>query len=153
MRSHTYKAMCYCVSGSRNRNLGKIVAASSAALAILLIVATVVFFVRMNVLKRRRGRCLCVNINLGILVYYRLFKLQVLKFIAMLILPPERRQFGALLNTVNKSKLNMPYEILEKATHYFNDANKLGEGGSGSVYKVITSDLIYHYLFYHQIVA
>ncbi|KAK7309715.1 hypothetical protein RJT34_06668 [Clitoria ternatea] len=47
----------------------------------------------------------------------------------------ERRLFGALLDTVNKSKLNMPYEILEKATNYFNDSNKLGEGGSGSVYK------------------
>ncbi|XP_061372761.1 cysteine-rich receptor-like protein kinase 3 [Gastrolobium bilobum] len=47
----------------------------------------------------------------------------------------ERRQFGALLDTVNKSKLNTPYEILEKATNYFSDSNKLGEGGSGSVYK------------------
>ncbi|XP_020217855.1 cysteine-rich receptor-like protein kinase 3 [Cajanus cajan] len=47
----------------------------------------------------------------------------------------ERRQFGVLLESVNKSKLNMPYEILEKATDYFSDSNKLGEGGSGSVYK------------------
>ncbi|KAL2330312.1 hypothetical protein Fmac_017893 [Flemingia macrophylla] len=47
----------------------------------------------------------------------------------------ERRQFGVLLDSVNKSKLNMPYEILEKATDYFSDSNKLGEGGSGSVYK------------------
>ena len=56
----------------------------------------------------------------------------------------ERRQFGALLDTVNRSKLNMPYEILEKATNYFNDANKLGQGGSGSVYKV-TPDPIIHF--------
>ncbi|KAK7250584.1 hypothetical protein RIF29_33107 [Crotalaria pallida] len=49
----------------------------------------------------------------------------------------ERRQFGVLLDTVNKSKLNMPYEMLEKATNYFDDANKLGQGGSGSVYKGI----------------
>ncbi|KAG2409364.1 Cysteine-rich receptor-like protein [Vigna angularis] len=48
----------------------------------------------------------------------------------------ERRQFGGFLDRVNKSRLNMPYEILEKATDYFNDANKLGQGGSGSVYKV-----------------
>ncbi|KAJ1399502.1 Serine-threonine/tyrosine-protein kinase, catalytic domain [Sesbania bispinosa] len=87
--------------GSGSRNVGIIVAESSAALATLLIVATVIFFVRMNVLKRRR----------------------------------ERRQFGAFLETVNESKLNTPYEILEKATNYFNDSNKLGEGGSGSVYK------------------
>lgn len=52
------------------------------------------------------------------------------------VLTSERRQFGALLATVNKSKLNMPYEVLEKATNYFNEANKLGQGGSGSVYKV-----------------
>ena len=42
---------------------------------------------------------------------------------------------------MNKSKLNVPYEILEKATNYFNDDNKLGQGGSGSVYKVY-SDFI-----------
>ncbi|KAH1154489.1 hypothetical protein GLYMA_18G141700v4 [Glycine max] len=52
----------------------------------------------------------------------------------------ERRQFGALLDTVNKSKLNMPYEVLEKATNYFNEANKLGQGGSGSVYKGVMPD-------------
>ncbi|KAK7386770.1 hypothetical protein VNO78_27106 [Psophocarpus tetragonolobus] len=52
----------------------------------------------------------------------------------------ERRQFGALLETVNKSKLNVSYEILEKATNYFNDANKLGQGGSGSVYKGVMPD-------------
>lgn len=48
------------------------------------------------------------------------------------------------MDTVNKSKLNVPYEILEKATNYFNDANKLGQGGSGSVYKV-SSDLMSYY--------
>ncbi|KAK7407236.1 hypothetical protein VNO78_08971 [Psophocarpus tetragonolobus] len=47
----------------------------------------------------------------------------------------ERRQFGVLWDTVNKSKLNIAYEILEKATDYFSDSNKLGQGGSGSVYK------------------
>lgn len=41
---------------------------------------------------------------------------------------------------MNKSKLNTPYEILEKATNYFNDANKLGQGGSGSVYKGVLQD-------------
>ncbi|CAK8561983.1 unnamed protein product [Lathyrus sativus] len=52
----------------------------------------------------------------------------------------ERKQFGTLLDTVNKSKLNVPYEILEKATNYFNDENKLGQGGSGSVYKGVMPD-------------
>ncbi|MED6180686.1 Cyclin-dependent kinase 4, variant 2 [Stylosanthes scabra] len=52
----------------------------------------------------------------------------------------DRRQFGAILDTVNKSKLNMAYEILEKATNYFNDDNKLGQGGSGSVYKGVLPD-------------
>lgn len=53
-----------------------------------------------------------------------------------IVLTSERRQFGAFLDRVNKSRLNIAYEILEKATDYFNDANKLGQGGSGSVYKV-----------------
>ncbi|XP_027921931.1 cysteine-rich receptor-like protein kinase 3 isoform X1 [Vigna unguiculata] len=52
----------------------------------------------------------------------------------------ERRQFGAFLDRVNKSRLNIAYEILEKATDYFNDANKLGQGGSGSVYKGVMPD-------------
>ncbi|XP_031385041.1 cysteine-rich receptor-like protein kinase 3 [Punica granatum] len=49
----------------------------------------------------------------------------------------ERRLLGLLANTVNKSKLNFSYETLEKATNYFDCSNKLGQGGSGSVYKGI----------------
>ncbi|GFZ00062.1 cysteine-rich RLK (RECEPTOR-like protein kinase) 3 [Actinidia rufa] len=49
----------------------------------------------------------------------------------------ERKQLGALLLTVNKSKLNFSYETLERATNYFHHSNKLGQGGSGSVYKGI----------------
>lgn len=55
----------------------------------------------------------------------------------------ERKQLGDLLATVNKSKLNFSYESLERATNYFNDSNKLGQGGSGSVYKVISSFYIF----------
>ncbi|XP_028754481.1 cysteine-rich receptor-like protein kinase 3 [Neltuma alba] len=51
-----------------------------------------------------------------------------------------RRQFGALLDRVHKSKLNMTYEVLERATNYFNASNKLGQGGSGSVYKGVLPD-------------
>ncbi|KAK6242121.1 hypothetical protein SCA6_007510 [Theobroma cacao] len=47
----------------------------------------------------------------------------------------ERKQLGALSHIVNKSKLNFSYESLERATNYFHDSNKLGQGGSGSVYK------------------
>ncbi|KAF9624791.1 hypothetical protein IFM89_014079 [Coptis chinensis] len=47
----------------------------------------------------------------------------------------ERKQLGALAATLRKSDLNFKYEILEKATKYFNDSTKLGQGGSGSVYK------------------
>lgn len=50
----------------------------------------------------------------------------------------EKKQLGDLLATVNKSKLNFSYETLEKATNYFHHSNKLGQGGSGSVYKVIS---------------
>ncbi|XP_050120298.1 cysteine-rich receptor-like protein kinase 3 isoform X1 [Malus sylvestris] len=52
----------------------------------------------------------------------------------------EKKQFGALFATVNKSQLNFSYEVLEKATNYFHDANKLGQGGSGSVYKGVLPD-------------
>ncbi|PON99006.1 Serine/threonine protein kinase [Trema orientale] len=52
----------------------------------------------------------------------------------------EKKQLGALLDTVNKSKLNFSYEVLEKATNFFHDSNKLGQGGSGSVYKGVLPD-------------
>ncbi|KAM7269506.1 hypothetical protein ACFE04_025003 [Oxalis oulophora] len=51
-----------------------------------------------------------------------------------------RKQLGALVATVNKSKLNYSYEILEKATNYFHASCKLGQGGSGSVYKGVLPD-------------
>ncbi|OVA19860.1 Protein kinase domain [Macleaya cordata] len=47
----------------------------------------------------------------------------------------ERKQLGALAATVHRSELNFKYETLERATNYFNNNNKLGQGGSGSVFK------------------
>ncbi|XP_050276585.1 cysteine-rich receptor-like protein kinase 3 isoform X9 [Quercus robur] len=94
----------------RNSNQGSklaiTLAATSSALALLLVIATVVFIVRKNVLKRRG----------------------------------EREQLGPLLATVNNSKLNYSYEVLEKATNYFHHSKKLGQGGSGSVYKGVLPD-------------
>ncbi|KAL6193305.1 hypothetical protein ACLB2K_034389 [Fragaria x ananassa] len=52
----------------------------------------------------------------------------------------EKKQLGALLSIVNKSQLNYSYEVLENATNYFHDSNKLGQGGSGSVYKGVLPD-------------
>ncbi|CAN1151162.1 Cysteine-rich receptor-like protein kinase 2, partial [Linum perenne] len=52
----------------------------------------------------------------------------------------QRKELGAMLQTVNKSRLNYSYESLEKATNYFNQSNKLGQGGSGSVYKGVLAD-------------
>ena len=58
----------------------------------------------------------------------------------------EREQLGPLLATVNNSKLNYSYEVLEKATNYFHHSKKLGQGGSGSVYKVILGLLFQDFL-------
>ncbi|KAH6815582.1 cysteine-rich RLK protein 3 [Perilla frutescens var. frutescens] len=46
-----------------------------------------------------------------------------------------KKKLGALLSMVTKSKINFSYETLERATGYFHSSNKLGQGGSGSVYK------------------
>ncbi|KAJ4850212.1 Cyclin-dependent kinase 4 [Turnera subulata] len=51
-----------------------------------------------------------------------------------------RKELGSLLATVNNSRLNFSYDSLEKATNYFHHSNKLGQGGSGSVYKGVLSD-------------
>ncbi|MFS7970517.1 putative protein kinase RLK-Pelle-DLSV family [Helianthus anomalus] len=47
----------------------------------------------------------------------------------------ERKNMGMLSNSFNKSGLKYKYETLEKATNYFDNSNKLGQGGAGSVYK------------------
>lgn len=52
----------------------------------------------------------------------------------------EKKQLGTLMSIVNNSKLSYSYETLEEATNYFHDSNKLGQGGSGSVYKGILPD-------------
>ncbi|XP_057774572.1 cysteine-rich receptor-like protein kinase 3 isoform X1 [Salvia miltiorrhiza] len=46
-----------------------------------------------------------------------------------------KKKLGGLLSIVTKSKINFSYETLERATGYFHSSNKLGQGGSGSVYK------------------
>nr|DAD34525.1 TPA_asm: hypothetical protein HUJ06_005165 [Nelumbo nucifera] len=88
------------------RHLATILAVVSSVLAVVMVVATVIFFGKRKLARSRR----------------------------------ERKQLGALVTVVNKSELNFKYEILERATNYFSNSNKLGEGGSGSVYKGILPD-------------
>ncbi|CAK9158150.1 unnamed protein product [Ilex paraguariensis] len=90
-------------NGGGGNRLAIILAATFGAVAFVLFVATVSFFLNRKFVKQRR----------------------------------EMKQLGALLDSVNKSKLNFSYETLEKATNYFHESNKLGQGGSGSVYKGI----------------
>ena len=42
-----------------------------------------------------------------------------------------------LLDMVTSSSLNFKYSTIEKATSSFDEANKLGQGGYGTVYKVV----------------
>ncbi|ESQ28160.1 hypothetical protein EUTSA_v10018240mg [Eutrema salsugineum] len=52
----------------------------------------------------------------------------------------EKKQLGSLFMLANKSNLCFSYENLERATDYFSDKNKLGQGGSGSVYKGVLTN-------------
>uniref|UniRef100_A0A7N2L984 Cysteine-rich receptor-like protein kinase 2 n=2 Tax=Quercus lobata TaxID=97700 RepID=A0A7N2L984_QUELO len=45
-----------------------------------------------------------------------------------------------LVKTLNDSSLNFKYSTLEKATGSFDNANKLGQGGFGTVYKGVLPD-------------
>ncbi|XP_047960868.1 cysteine-rich receptor-like protein kinase 3 [Salvia hispanica] len=68
---------------------------------------------------------------------FLLFVAMVSFFVRNKILKRRRvkKKLGALLSIVTKSKINFSYETLERATGYFHSSNKLGQGGSGSVYK------------------
>ncbi|KAL5725068.1 Cell division control protein 2 [Ranunculus cassubicifolius] len=46
----------------------------------------------------------------------------------------------SMAKALNKSSLNFKYSTLLKATRYFDDANKLGQGGFGIVYKGVLGD-------------
>ncbi|CAH2066586.1 unnamed protein product [Thlaspi arvense] len=52
----------------------------------------------------------------------------------------EKKQLGSLFMLANKSNLCFSYENLERATDYFSDKNKLGQGGSGSVFKGVLTN-------------
>lgn len=45
-----------------------------------------------------------------------------------------------LVKTLHDSSLNFKYSTIEKATGSFDDANKLGQGGFGTVYKGVLAD-------------
>lgn len=47
-----------------------------------------------------------------------------------------------LSKTLNDSSLNFKYSTIEKATGSFDSSNKLGQGGFGTVYKVVYSTCV-----------
>lgn len=49
----------------------------------------------------------------------------------------EKNNLDQVSSSITKSSLNYKYETLEKATDYFNSSRKIGQGGSGSVFKGI----------------
>ncbi|CAI9761746.1 unnamed protein product [Fraxinus pennsylvanica] len=58
-----------------------------------------------------------------------------------------------LVKTLHDSSLNFKYSTLEKATDYFNEANKLGQGGFATVYKGVLQDgreIAVKRLFFHN---
>ncbi|KAK2413691.1 cysteine-rich receptor protein kinase [Trifolium repens] len=52
-------------------------------------------------------------------------------------LKKEKNNLDKISSSITKSSLNYKYEILEKATDYFNSSRQIGQGGSGSVFKGI----------------
>ncbi|KAF8399733.1 hypothetical protein HHK36_015604 [Tetracentron sinense] len=48
-----------------------------------------------------------------------------------------------MVKTLHDSSLNFKYSVLEKATGSFDNSNKLGQGGFGTVYKVTCLDMSY----------
>ena len=52
-----------------------------------------------------------------------------------------------MAKTLKDSSLNFKYSTLEKATGSFDNANKLGQGGFGTVYKVCVCMIISLFLY------
>lgn len=108
-----------------------IVIAVVSAVVVLVVGAVIAFYMWKNkqIQKKRKGKTFG-NISAMALALNISEVTKSLKY-------PGSNDVEKLVKTLNDSSLNFKYSTLEKATGSFDEANKLGQGGFGTVYKVV----------------
>jgi LPXTG-motif cell wall-anchored protein len=91
-----------------------------------------------------KGRPNVIGVVIGVVIVllllglFLIWKRKVIQHFYKKRLPGHSKLSIELSTALSKSKLNYKYSTLRAATKNFNPANKIGEGGFGSVYKVMS---------------